>query len=73
MKLQKKLVREIFFFLGICGLSLLFWVVIALITDQKVIAPEYLYVREKNAFLGTVALVYFLRLNVRQSDRRRAL
>ena len=64
MTWQKKLTREVLFFLVICVVGLLFWIGIAWITDQHVIASEYLYARERNGFLVTILLGYFLRLNV---------
>lgn len=65
MNWQKKLSREFLIFVLVCTISLLFWMIIALITEQYVIAQEHLYVRERNAFLVTVGFIYFIRLNVK--------
>ena len=68
MSWQKIIIREILFLFVLCTVSFLFWLVIAFITDQKVIAPEFLYLRERNAFFITIALVYFLRINILGSN-----
>ena len=64
MNMQKKIFGEILFFLFVCSISLLFWMIMAVITDQEIIIREYLYARERNAFIATIGFIYFLRLNV---------
>ena len=55
--------KEALFFALAVVASLVFWIFLAIITEQNIIAREYLYVREKYAFLATVGFIYFIRLN----------
>lgn len=60
---QKKLTKELLWFIFTVIGSLLFWSALALIVDQKIILDECLYDREGNAFMMTIGVVYFIRLN----------
>jgi len=44
------------------AISFLFWVILAIITDQHITAAQYLYIREQNAFFITVVFFYIIRL-----------
>jgi hypothetical protein len=62
---KNKLSKELLWFvLTVIG-SLLFWCALALIVNQNIIADEYLYDRERNGFLITIGIVYFVRLSAR--------
>ena len=62
---KDKLPKEfLWFVLTVIG-SFLFWCVLALIVNQNIIADEYLYDRERNGFLITIGIVYFIRLSTR--------
>lgn len=60
---QKKLTKELLWVIFTVIGSFLFWCGLALILDQKIIVDECLYDREGNAFMITIGLVYFIRLN----------
>ena len=60
---QKKLTKELLWFIFTVIGSFLFWSALALIMDQKIILDECLYDREGNAFMMTIGVVYFIRLN----------
>jgi len=60
---QKKLTKELLWFILTVMGSFLFWSALALIMDQKIILDECLYDREANAFMMTIGVVYFIRLN----------
>ena len=60
---QKKLTKELLWFIFIVIGSFLFWSALALIIDQKIILDECLYDKERNAFMMTIGVVYFIRLN----------
>jgi hypothetical protein len=60
---QKKLTKELLWFILTVMGSFLFWSALALIMDQKIILDECLYDREGNAFMMTIGVVYFIRLN----------
>jgi len=60
---QIKLGKEALFFVLAVMVSFLFWFVLATITEQNIIVSDYLYMKEKNAFIITVGVIYFIRLN----------
>jgi len=60
---QKKLTKELLWFIFTVIGSFMFWCALALIVDQKIIVDECLYDREGKAFMITTGLVYFIRLN----------
>jgi hypothetical protein len=60
---QIKLGKEALFFVLAVMVSFLFWFVLATITEQNIIASDYLYMKEKNAFIITIGVIYFIRLN----------
>ncbi len=60
---QKKLTKELLWFIFTVIGSLMFWCALALIVDQKIIVDECSYDREGKAFMITIGLVYFIRLN----------
>ena len=60
-KLHKELLWVALTLIG----SFLFWCVLALIVNQNIIADEYVYDRERNGFLITIGIVYFIRLSTR--------
>ena len=64
MYFRKRLARELLFFASTVAASLLLWVALAIITEQRITAEQYLYIKEKTAFLITVGFFYFIRLNV---------
>lgn len=59
----QKLAKELLWFLLTVIGSFLFWCVLALIVEQNIIVEESLYEKELNAFMITIAFIYFLRLN----------
>ena len=59
----QKLAKELLWFLLTVIGSFLFWCVLALIVEQNIIVEESLYKKELNAFMITIAFIYFLRLN----------
>lgn len=63
MEQQIKLGKEALFFVLAVMVSFLFWFVLATITEQNIIASDYLYMKEKNAFIITIGVIYFIRLN----------
>lgn len=69
MDWQKHLGRESIYFVLTILTSLLFWVTLAAIIEQTIIAPEYLYAREKNGFMLTIGVFYFVRLNAWMINR----
>jgi len=60
---QIKLGKEALFFVLAVMVSFLFWFVLATITEQNIIASDYLYMKERNAFIITIGVIYFIRLN----------
>ena len=72
MDWQKNLGRESIYFALTVLTSLLFWIAIATIIEQNIIAPEYLYARERNGFMLTVGVFYFIRLNAWMINRNGA-
>ena len=62
MYLKKRLGKELLFLALTVAMSFLFWVTLAIITDQHITATQYLYIREQNAFFVTVGFFYFIRL-----------
>lgn len=63
MEQQIKLGKEALFFVLAVMVSFLFWFVLATITEQNIIASDYLYMKERNAFIITIGVIYFIRLN----------
>jgi hypothetical protein len=61
-RFQRKLRKELLWFICIVVGSFVFWCALALILDQKIIVDECLYAREGKAFMMTIGLVYFIRL-----------
>jgi hypothetical protein len=59
----KKLGKELFFFAFTVAISLLFWFILAMLTDQCVTVKHCVYIKEQNAFFVTVAFFYFVRLS----------
>ena len=72
MDWQKNLGRESIYFALTILTSLLFWIAIASIIEQNIIASEYLYARERNGFMLTVGVFYFIRLNAWMINRNGA-
>lgn len=62
MYLKKRLGKEFLFLALTVAISFLFWVILAIITDQHITAAQYLYIREQNAFFITVVFFYIIRL-----------
>lgn len=58
-----KLGKELFFFAVTVSISLLFWFVLANLTDQCITVKDWEYLKEKIAFFVTIALIYFVRLS----------
>lgn len=67
---QKKVGRELKYFLLIVLISFLFWLSLAVIIEQSIIAPEYLYSKERNGFILTILFFYFIRLNACMINKR---
>jgi len=63
MYFKKRLSKELLFFAFTVVVSFLLWFALAIITEQRITAEQYLYIKEKNAFLITVGFFYFIRLN----------
>lgn len=63
MEQQIKFGKEALFFVLAVMVSFLFWFVLATITEQNIIASDYLYMKERNAFIITIGVIYFIRLN----------
>lgn len=63
MEQQIKLGKEALFFVLAVMVSFLFWFVLATITEQNIIASDYLYMKERNAFIITIGVIYFIRFN----------
>ncbi len=68
MEWQIRLGKEALFFLVAVILSFLLWFALAAIIEQNIIAREYLYMKEKNAFLTTIGFIYFIRLNALMTE-----
>jgi len=68
MRSRIKLGKEMLFFVFVVMISLVFWLILAIIIEQNITAQEYLYMREKNAFIVTVGFIYFIRFNAWMSD-----
>jgi len=66
---QKALGRESKYFGFAVLVSLLFWIALAFIIEQDIIAQEYLYSRERNGFILTVAFLYIIRFSIWMSSR----
>ncbi len=58
---QKKISKELLWFIISVTGSFLFWCALALITDQKIIIDECLYDREGKGFMITIGFVYLIR------------
>jgi len=65
MTWQKKLAIELLWFATIVTGSFVLWYVLSHIIDQNIIVKQFLYGREKKAFLITIGVVYFLRVNTK--------
>jgi hypothetical protein len=66
---QKTLGRESKY-LGLAVLiSSLFWIALAVIIEQNIIAQEYLYSRERNGLILTVAFLCIIRLSTWMSSK----
>ena len=64
MCFKKRLFKEVLFFVAASALSFLLWFALALITEQKITAPESLYVKELLAFIISIGVFYIIRLSV---------
>ena len=62
MILKKRLGKELLFFSLTAVVSFLFWLVLAVIVEQNIIAQECLYKKETNGFVVSIAFFYFIRL-----------
>jgi hypothetical protein len=60
---QKKLIKELLWFIFTVIGSFMLWCAVALIVDQKIIVDECLYDREGKAFMITIGFVYLTRLS----------
>ena len=68
MERRIKIGKEALFLIVAIIVSFLFWFILATITEQNIIASEYLYMRERNAFIITIGFIYFIRLNARLTE-----
>ncbi len=59
---KKRLGKELIFFALTVGVSLLFWFIIANITDQCIVARECQYDKERDAFVISIGFFYLARL-----------
>jgi len=62
MILNKRLGKELVFFSLTAVASFLFWLVLAMIVEQNIIAQECLYEKETSGFVVSIAFFYFIRL-----------
>ncbi len=60
---KSTLAGELKFLILAVLVSFLFWFSLAIIIEQSIIAPEHIYLRERNAFFLTIVFFYFLRLS----------
>jgi hypothetical protein len=60
---QKKLRKELLWFIFTVIGSFMLWCAVALIVDQKIIVDECLYDREGKTFMITIGFVYLIRLS----------
>jgi hypothetical protein len=63
--IKNTLHKELLWFLLTVIGSFLFWCGLALIVNQNIIVDECLYDRERNGFMITIGIVYFIRLSAR--------
>ena len=63
MTWQKKIFKELLLLVLIGIGSFLFCCIIALVAEQNVTAYEYLYAREKAAFMIAIGFIYLIRLS----------
>jgi hypothetical protein len=66
---QKTLGRESKYFGLAVLISSLFWMALAVIIEQNIIAQEYLYSRERNGLILTVAFLCIIRLSTWMSSK----
>ena len=69
MTWQKILSRESKYLVLAVLISSLFWVALAGIIEQNIIAQEYLYARERNGFVLTLAFLCIIRLSRYMNSR----
>ena len=69
MTWQKTLSRESKYFGLAVLISSLFWIALAVIIEQNIIAQEYLYSRERNGLILTVAFLCIIRLSTWMSSK----
>ena len=69
MTWQKTFGRESKYFGLAVLISSLFWIALAVIIEQNIIAQEYLYTRERNGFVLTVAFLCIIRLSTWMSSK----
>jgi len=63
------LVGELKFFILAVFISFLLWFALAIIIEQNIIAPEHIYLMERNAFFLTILIFYFLRLSAWMTNK----
>ena len=69
MTWQETLGRESRYFGFAVLISSLFWIALATIIDQNIIAQEYLYSRERNGFVLTIAFLCIIRMSTWMSSK----
>lgn len=69
MTWQQTLGRESRYFGLVVLISSLFWIALARIIEQNIIAQEYLYSRERNGIILTVAFLCIIRLSTWMSSK----
>jgi len=67
---QKTLGRESKYLVLAVLISSLFWIALAAIIEQNIIAQEYLYSRERNGLILTVAFLCIIRLSTWMSSEK---
>jgi hypothetical protein len=65
---QETLGRESKYFGVAVLISSLFWIALATIIEHNIIAQEYLYSRERNGFVLTIAILFIIRLSTWMSN-----
>lgn len=63
------LAGELKFFTLAVLVSFLFWFTLAIIIEQNIMAPDHIYLRERNAFFLTIVFFYFLRLSAWMTNK----
>ena len=65
MSWKKRLAKELYWFAVVFSGSFLFWYVLSHIVDQHIIVSSFQYEIERYAFMITIGIIYFLRLNAK--------